>query len=133
MFLYLERLGIRETHHLIVALLLYEFAEVYGSAVDADGRTCLQSLGFKTEFFQLFRDAVAGHFAHPSPWKMLFADMNQTVEEGAVGEDDRLAFDVAAHHGFDTFHLVAVNDEAYHCVLPEVHVGRLFQEAAPFG
>ena len=105
-----EGFGVGEAHYFFVPLLLNEFAEVYGSTIDSYRRACLQALGFKADFFQLFRDAMAGHFAHSSPGKMLFTYMNQAVEEGAVGEDDRLAFDFAAHHSLDAFDLVAINE-----------------------
>ena len=89
--------------------LFDEFAEIDGSAIDADGCSGLQSFHFKAKFFQLFGDAVTGHFAHPSSRKMLFTDMNQTVQEGAIGEDDGLAFDGTSHCRSDTFYLIADN------------------------
>ena len=121
-----EGLVIRKSDHFIIAFLLDEFAEIYGSTVDAYGCAGFQSLGFETDFFQLFRDAMAGHLAHSASGKMQLADMDQTVEESAVGEDDGFAFDFSTHYGFHAFDLVAIEEQTRHGVLPEVEVGRLF-------
>ena len=63
---------------------------------------------------------------------MLFPDVYQTVQESAISEDDSLAFDVSTHHGFDPFHLVAINEQAQHSILPKIDIGCLLQHAAPF-
>ena len=69
---------------------------------------------------------MTSHLAHSSARKMLFPNMNDAVEEGAVGKDDGLAFNLPSHLGFHTFDLVAFDEQPCHRVLPEVEVGGLF-------
>ena len=71
-----ERLNIGKTNHLVIALLLDEFAEIYSTTINSDWCACLEPFCFKTVFLELFCDAVAGYFTHPSSCEMLFTDMD---------------------------------------------------------
>ena len=71
-----EGLDIGKTNHLVIALLLDEFAEIYSTTINSDGCAGLESFCFKTVFLELFSDAMAGYFAHPSSCEMLFTDMD---------------------------------------------------------
>ena len=127
-----ERFGIGKSHYFIITFLFDEFAEIYGSTIYADRRPSFQSLDFKTEFLELFTDAVTGHLTHSTPRKMLLPNMNQTIQKGSVGKDDRLTLDIAAHHSLNPLHLVAIKKKPYHRILPKVYVGCFLQHTAPF-
>ena len=103
-----EGFCVGETDYFIITFLLNEFAEIYRSTINSDGCSCLQPLDLKTEFFELFTDAMTGHLTHSATREMLFTNMNQTI------------------------HLVAVKKKPYHHVLPKVDIGCLFQHTAPF-
>ena len=129
----LERLGIGEPDHILVALLLNKFAEIDGSTIDTDWCTRFQAFRLKTAFLQLFRDAVTGHFSHPATREVLLTNMYQTIEESTIGENDRLALNLAAHHRLDAFDLVTFDEQSHHSILPKVKIRGLFKHAAPFG
>ena len=74
-----EGLSIRETDHFIIPFLVDEFTKINSSSIYTDRCTRLQSLDLKTDFFELFTDAMTGHLTHTTSLEMLFANMYQTV------------------------------------------------------
>ena len=85
-----ERFVIGKTNHIVVTFLFNETTEIYGSAVNTNRRTCLQSFGLKAHFLELLGDAITRHLPHSSAWKMLLTDMNQAIQESAIGQNDSL-------------------------------------------
>ena len=64
---------------------------------------------------------------------MHLADMDQPIQEGTIGQDDRLGVDITPHEGMHTTDLVAFEKQPVHPVLPKIEIRHLFQLMAPFG
>ncbi len=57
--------------------------------------------------------------------------MDQSVEKGAVGEDNGFTWDFDSHTRLDTYHPSVFDDKFADHLLPEINIGRLLQHQAP--
>ena len=79
-----------------VAGLHLKLRPVDGAAVEARRRAGLQAASAKAELLQRFAEQNGGGFAGASRRILLFAAMDQPVEESSGGDDDGLGADGAA-------------------------------------
>jgi hypothetical protein len=66
-------------------------AEIDRRAIETGWRARLQAAVFEPERFQRFSEFTRRRFSRPAGWTLLGADMHQTVEERAGGDDQRAA------------------------------------------
>ncbi len=79
-----------------IAGLHLESRPVDGAAIEARRRAGLQAASAQAEFLERFAEQNGGRFAGASGGILLFAAVDEAVEEGAGGDDDGLGADGAA-------------------------------------
>ncbi len=79
-----------------VARLELELRPVNGAAIEARRSSGLEAAAAKAQLLERFSEQDGGGFAGASGGVLLFAAVDQTVEEGAGGDDDGLRADGAA-------------------------------------
>src|SRR5690606_31992155 len=107
---------------IVISFLLLQQRKVYTSAVDAYRCTCLHPVGLKSDLPKLFGHSRRSGFRHASATHLNAADMNQSVQEGAIGQNNRLGRKLNSHAGFNACNLSIPEKKSGYCILPEVKV-----------
>src|ERR1700743_3469906 len=87
------RTKIREANTLVISFLFFHLAVVQASSVYPGRRTCFKPITVKAEGYELFGYACGGLFGDPATAKTFLSDMDDTVEKGPAGHDDRFGGD----------------------------------------
>ena len=85
----------------MVSGLGHKTAPIDGSAVQPGGRAGLEPPEPKAKPVKGFGESQRGRFAHPPGRRGVFADMDQTTQEGPGGQDHRATADFLAMGGED--------------------------------
>ena len=110
-----------------VAALFLHFGVVEAAAVHAGWGAGFHAPGFKTQLPQLLGNAAAALLGRPSAAKILFPNVDKSVQKRAVGQHHRLAPELNTEGRCHAHHSVVFHHHAGHGLLPEIHVGDAFQ------
>ena len=78
----------RHRRHRFVTGLSLQRAEINATTINAGWRTRFHAASFEAQLNELFRNTRSGSFPCSASTKLLFANMNQAIQESAIGQHD---------------------------------------------
>ena len=89
-----RRVGVRELTGIFIARLYLHRIPVEGAPIHAGWGAGLHSTRLEAQLHELLRDARRRPLGSATTPKLLFADMDEAVQESTIGKDDRVALDL---------------------------------------
>ena len=114
-----------------LAVLPLHEAEIDAAAVDAHGCTRLHASVAYAVCGDALGQTFRRRFRHSSALHFRAANVHESVEEGACGDDDALSPKFGTEHRVHTDHCAVLDHQFGGHVLPDVQVGRLIEHVAP--
>lgn len=112
--------------------VVFHFFKVYRSGVDADGRSGFHAGRLNAQTFDGTGQERAGRFGASAALNLFASDVHQSVEEGAGRDDYAAGVELCAPYGAYAGYMALLGEQLGHLVLPDVQVGGVFQNLAPF-
>ena len=115
-----------------IARLRDSLGEVDRTTVDTRRGACLHACGGKTDAAELLGETTRGRLGDASAFYLTASDVHETVEEGAVGEDDLACAEACALISDDAAELaVLVEGEGHYTTLPHAQVVGILEHRSP--
>ena len=105
---------------------------IEATTVDSWWCTGFHPTVFKTNFDQLFGDPGSCLFPGTASSKLLFSDMDDPIEEGAIGKDYGFCRYLQPQSGSYASDAAVFQDQPVDHFLPEIDIGMCFQHGPPF-
>ena len=108
-------------------MLLLHHGKIDGACIDAWWRARLEAIDAQRHFTQALGEGDRGRIPGAAPFVVFHADVDQTIEEGANGQYDRLAADADPALGDDTGDTIPVHDQIVAGLLEDLQVRVVLQ------
>src|SRR5690606_35558217 len=120
-----------EFARILISWLFLHAGIVQRPAIDPWWCSGLHPAGFESQGYQLLSESCGGLLGSAATSKVLFADMDFPIEEGAIGQNDRFSRNFQPERGAYAHDSAVLNQNFAGHVLPEVDIRIAFKGKAP--